>query len=285
MQKLLKTHLKATGIIALSILVAFVFFAIAQWLSLEHSMLLNSILIIGLFFAFGLVFGLLNSSVGIIVFLLFMVTMLLLDDAYYVLHFYQDCFVVLATFLGCFIKKRKLIVASVITVILGFTLYKSIEYHRTAFYSDVPNLEIEQVNENNELLLNHNNEPLVMSLDTVYLLNFSFLSCKPCRLKKDALTKISKRFSKAPFKIIDIHCIEDREVFLNKYFIDYGVTYHDSLKQLSKVFEVSGAPTEFIFDKKGKVVRRFDGFNAELIADYEKSTCYLIKSLLDEKGY
>lgn len=267
----------------LSILVAFLFFTTSQWLSLQYSMFVNNILIIVLFVLYGLIFGLLKSSVGILSLLLFKTIMLLCDDAYYLTHFYQDCFVVLGCFLGCYIKKRNLVYTSILFIVLGFTLYKSNEYHLTAIYSDVPSFNIEQVNDNNELLLNRNNEPLVMSLDTVYILNFTFLRCQPCRIKKDALTKISKQFTNTPFKIIDIHCFEEKEVFLNEYFIDYGVTYHDSLGQLCTIFEVFAAPTEFIFDKSGKVVRKFNGYNSELIEDYEKSTIDLIKKLLNEK--
>ena len=138
-------------------------------------------------------------------------------------------------------------------------------------------ITITPFNESNLVALNGNH--LKLSEDTVYLVNFTFYACLPCRQKKLALEQLNKRFEGQAFRIIQIHSFEPKKFFLEYYQNDSN-TYHDSGQALQKRFRLNGAPYEMIFDKTGNEVRRLDGFNSELADDYVTKTTELITTCL-----
>jgi thioredoxin-related protein len=116
----------------------------------------------------------------------------------------------------------------------------------------------------------------------VYLLNFSFQNCLPCRVKKKYTPEIIERFKNQPFRLIEIHIFEEKKIFDGSYMLYYPYVYHDSLKRLTKLFGVTGGPTEFVFNKNGKAVRKHEGFDHDVAKNYVNQTTELIQKLLAE---
>lgn len=275
-----KLKIQTAGWYLLSILLAFIFVVLAQWSVLGYPVFYNFLLYVVLFLFHGYLFGLVKGMVGVTAILLFIVILLLSDNSYYMTHFFQNGLMVAACIAGGFLKLRKyyLLFASwaIVFVLFGFAHY----YHSTPRYLTNGKITIEMINSTNSNLIGHHGKQLTLNSDTVYLVNFSFRSCVPCRRKKNTLKKIGTDFKNKPFKVIEIHAFESKQIFDTDYFFDYAEAYHDSENKLSQKLEVFSAPAEFIFDKSGQCVRRYDGFEQDTKANYEETTYLLLKKLI-----
>ncbi|MBX2949480.1 MAG: redoxin domain-containing protein [Crocinitomicaceae bacterium] len=272
---------KAGGYL-LSILVALIFVVIAQWSVLGYPIFYNSLLYVALFLLHGYVFGLKKGMVGATAILLFLVIMLVSDNCYYMTHFFQNGLMMTACVTGGLLKIKRYYLSSV-SLAVTFTLFGfAHHYHSKSRYSTNEKITIEAINSTNSKLIDHNGEQLKLYVDTVYLVNFSFRNCAPCKRKKKSIEKMAVDFKNTPFKVIEIHAFENKQIFDTDYFFNYAETYHDTDNELSKKMKVIGAPTEFIFDKNGNFVRRLNGFEQAAKANYEETTYLLLKNLIHE---
>lgn len=97
--------------------------------------------------------------------------------------------------------------------------------------------------------------PLHFEKGTVYLINFSFIGCMPCRNKHQALLDLKAHFQhEKGIRIIFLHGNEERENFSD--FVRYSHDqYHDCGNRLSKKLKIHTYPTEIVIDKKGNIRR------------------------------
>lgn len=269
--------------IALSILSAFFLMVLAQWLPLGYSIFYNSLLYVVLFFLHGYAFGLTKGMIGALSVVLCWVILLIPENHYSMTHFFQNGLMITACATGALLKVKKYrLLLGLLGVMLGL-LGISHHYHSTPRYqTEKQEVNIEIIHSAGSELIGHYGQPLTLTTDTVYLINFSFRNCAPCRRKKKSLEIIADRLKNEPFKIVEIHAFEAKQIFDSDYFFDYAEAYHDTENKLSKQLNVLGAPTEFILDKNGNFIRRFDGFEPGVASNYEKTTCSLIKHLMHE---
>jgi thiol-disulfide isomerase/thioredoxin len=270
------------GWVALSILLSFASFILVQWLTIEGAAIIN---FISLFFAFSISSRFSKYPfIGITVLILFLDGLLLSDNALDLFHLIQDSFCLLGVSVMVLFKKKHY--KSFIALFLVSTVYL---FFIKSYYLDQLNYnftdksDLSVLIENRNFLIGHNKEHPTFNLDTVYLVNFSFRNCLPCRKKKPVLKALATEFGNSPFKIIQIHSFESMEIFREDYQFDYTKPYHDSLNYLAKTFKIYGAPTEIIFDKNGKVARRLDGYTSDAEDSYLQNTSKLIKKLIHEK--
>lgn len=280
---MLKKRLILVSWILISIILAVVTFGLAQWLSLSsHSLFVNFILQIILFSIFGYLIK--YPFIGFSVLTVYIVTVLTIDSHFSLFNVIQLAFCFSGLFIGFLFKSKKAVVAMIVLIItsVGLIIIKQTYLSRVNEKTNI-HLSIQLLNENKQFLSDHQHKQPSFSLDTVYLVNFGFLYCYPCRLKKKALREIALQFKNKAFKIVEIHSEESREIFDSLFFISYTNPYHDSINKLSKTMNVSSYPTEFIFNKNGESVRKLEGINPDNLPKYQESTIALINRLLNEK--
>jgi thioredoxin-related protein len=278
----MKEKIALTGWVLLSILLSFAAFILAQWQTADEPTIIN---FTTLFFAFLLSSRLSKYPfIGLIVLVLFDFGMLFLGNELDVFHFIQMSFGLLGVSVMILFKKKhyKSSIALFLVSVV-YLIFIKLAYINQLDYDYKDNSDIAVLNENRDFLIGHHGEHPIFNSDTVYLVNFSFRNCLPCRKKKKSLKALSKQYKRSPFKIIEIHSFESMEIFQECYYFGHAVTYHDSLNHLAKTLKISGAPTEIIFSKEGKAVRRLDSFNSDAEASYMKSTSKLIQKLIHEK--
>lgn len=277
-----KIKIQEVGGYLLSILVALIFVVLAQWSVLGYPIFYNSLLYVVLFLLHGSMFGLKKGMVGVAVMLLFIVILLVSDNYYQLTHFFQNGLMITACLTGGLLKIKKYYLSFVSLVIVSTLFGFAHRYHSTPHYLTDEKITIEAINSVNSKLIGHDGKQLKLNADTVYLINFSFRNCAPCRRKKKSVEKMAIDFKNTPFKVVEIHAFEDKQIFDTDYFFNYAETYHDAEGRLSKKLRVLGAPTEFIFDKKGSLVRRLDGFEQDIKANYEETSYLLLKKIIHE---
>jgi|GEM_PF-2970988 thiol-disulfide isomerase/thioredoxin len=175
-------------------------------------------------------------------------------------------------YLGIFLLN----ISIVLLIYLGFFFYPKLETDPKL------NFNLSNLQNSSESLIGHDNGHPIFNRDTVYLVNFSFQNCLPCRLKKKYLSQLETEFKGKPFKIIEIHTFEEKTIFDESYMLDYPFVYHDSLQKIAKLYQISGGPEELIFNKKGKAIRRLVGFSKDIAQTYLDETKKMISKLLKE---
>lgn len=269
------------GWVILSILLSFTAFVLAQWQTAEESSFIN---FSALFFAFLLSCRLSKYPfIGLLALWIFCLV-IFSGSGLDILHAIQFSFCLLGVcVMALFKKKHYKSSIALFLVSIVYLIFVKLNYINQLDYDYKEKNDLAVLNENRGFLIGHHQEHPTFNSDTVYLVNFSFRNCLPCRKKKKSLNIISKQFRKSPFKIIEIHSFESMEIFHESYYFNHATTYHDSLNHLAQTLKISGAPSEIIFNKKGKAVRRLDGYTSEAEMSYIESTSKLIQKLILEK--
>ncbi|WP_343630969.1 hypothetical protein [Fluviicola sp.] len=279
----MKEKIIIAGWILLSILLSFVAFILAQWFTAGGRSMIN---FPALFIAF-LISTRFSKYPFIGFFVLISVLLIVLpsDINLNLFHIIQESFCLLGiVVMALFKKKHYKSAAALFLVSFLYLVFIKISYINQLNYQYQEKSELAILNENRDFLTGHHGQHPYFNPDTVYLVNFSFRNCLPCRHKKSALKALAKQFKHSPFKIIQIHSFnESIEIFREDYYFDYTEPYHDSLDHLAKTLKIQGAPTEIIYSKNGKAVRRLNGYNQEAESTYIKNTSELIQKLLHEK--
>lgn len=142
------------------------------------------------------------------------------------------------------------------------------------------NPEPSNLNSYSRQIKNQNDQVLEFHPDTVYLVNFTFHKCLPCKQKKKNLALIEQHFGDQKFKLITIHTNEDESYFIT-YFASNLNAYHAYDNTLEMALKIQGFPYEILLNKSGKIVGRKMGYNPEMDEDYLTSTINRIQRLLN----
>lgn len=279
----MKEKIITAGWVLLSILLSFAAFTLAQWLTAGGPAIIN---FAALFFAFLISTRFSKYPfIGFLALILVLYIALLSDINLELFHLIQSSFCLLGiVVIGLFKKKHYKSSAAIFLVSFLYLVFIKTSYINQLNYQYKDKSELAILNENRTFLIGHHNEHPYFNSDTVYLVNFSFRNCLPCRHKKNALKTLAKQHKNGPFKIVQIHSFkEPMEIFREDYYFDYTEPYHDSLNHLADKLKIYGAPTEIIYNKKGRAVRRLDGYNAEAESTYIEKTSELIQKLIHEK--
>ncbi len=265
-----------------ALVLAILLFFLAQYIPLGTKLLYNHLLIVFFFFVFGYFVEYKFGALSTLILFVFLTIILVNDDSFYWTHFFQFGLMFIGTLFGSFVHLKKVYLSILCFALLITLLFFSYYHHSNPEYSVQNGYSIEQMNMNCKSLTDHSGNNPVFNLDTVYLVNFGFVNCSPCRIKKKSLKRLANKYSNDAFKIVEIHCFEDIEIFRKNDFNHFANSYHDSLDLFTKYMNIDSAPTELIFNKKGNMIRSFSGFNFDLKSNYESTTINLINSLIHE---
>ncbi len=121
--------------------------------------------------------------------------------------------------------------------------------------------------------------------DTIYLIEFFFKNCAPCRMKEKILPKVSEAFKNQPFKII---YVDNAEIDDFQSFTEgarkkaYAENFYDEKNILIQNLKIQGFPLEIILDKKGVIRHTYHGYSFDDDNEYFTITTNKIKNLLNE---
>jgi thiol-disulfide isomerase/thioredoxin len=284
----LKQLAKHLGWIFLSILCNIIILFLVQWLTFEvaHLTLIENHVFILLFTCvFAFIFPKRYGLTGAVVFVVLLLFLMFLDHNLS-LQLYNICgLMVLGAAIGTFIKQKKWWFSVISFVLSLLVLWNAHRHYSTIEVVNVApqqKTDVARFNELSKTFISQNGDILHLSLDTVYLVNFTFYACKPCREKHPSLKLLQKAFANQPFKLITIHCVDSIDIF-QKHYRNIDNCYHNPNQKNSLKLGVSSYPYEIIYDKKGQEIRRHCGFMLEAKEDYVTQTKSLIEELVCEK--
>lgn len=283
-----KQLFKHIGWTLLSILCFLAIFFLVQWLTFEVANLLlieNHLLLFLLSYLFAVLFPRPYGLTGAGVFAALLLLLMFMDHNLSLQLFNVCGLMVLGAALGTFIKQKKWWFSAVSFVLSILVLWNA---HRNYSTIEVVNVapqqktDISRFNELSKTFVSQNGDSLHLSLDTVYLVNFTFYACKPCREKHPSLKLLQQAFANQPFKLITLHCVDSIDIF-QKHYRNIDNCYHNPNQKNSLKLGVSSYPYEIIFGKNGQEIRRHSGFSIDAKEDYLAKTKSLIEKLLGEK--
>ncbi len=120
----------------------------------------------------------------------------------------------------------------------------------------------------------------------VYLIDFFFNNCPPCRAKEPYLQQIAKEISNQNFEVLYVESgkLDSYNTYRRNYERLGGKVLYDTHNTLIDSLKIEGYPFELIIDKKGKVRHINKGFdaNTQVGSLYVTNTKGKIQKLLDE---
>lgn len=124
--------------------------------------------------------------------------------------------------------------------------------------------------------------------DKVVLIDYWNQRCAPCLSKMKYLEKVANKLSGNPdFRLIIVNLgkPDSFDDFLNySKKLSPALEYaYDTSSFLANRLKVEGIPTEFLFNKGGKLIDEFAGFGDDIAMIYVNKTVSKIKRLLNEK--
>jgi len=100
----------------------------------------------------------------------------------------------------------------------------------------------------------------------VVMIQFTSVSCGPCRLSIPFLNKLTSGYKKEDFNFIAIECSANSmnalKYYQNKNAINY--TFLKSVKAVLKDYDITSFPVFFILDKDHVVRNVFNGYSEEV---------------------
>jgi thiol-disulfide isomerase/thioredoxin len=259
-----------------------------QWLTFEVANLLlieNHLLLFILSCLFAVLFPRPYGLTGASIFMALLLLLMFLDDNLSLQLYNICCLMVLGAALGTFIKQKKWWFSAVSFVLSILVLWNAHRNYRTIEFVNVApqqKTDISRFNELSKTFVSQNGDSLHLSLDTVYLVNFTFYACKPCREKHPSLKLLQQAFANQPFKLITLHCVDSIDIF-QKHYRNIDNCYHNPNQKNSLKLGVSSYPYEIIFGKNGQEIRRHSGFSIDAKEDYQAKTKSLIEKLVGKK--
>jgi thiol-disulfide isomerase/thioredoxin len=280
--------IKHLGWIFLSILCFLIIFFLVQWLTFEVANLLlieNHLLLFLLSSLFSVIFPRSYGLTGAFVFVALLLFLMFLDHNLTFTLYNACALLFLGAATGTFVKQKKWwfsagsFVLSLLVLWNAHRHYSTIEAIRVAPQQKT---DVASFNEQSKTFISQNGDSLHLSLDTVYLVNFTFYACKPCREKHPSLKLLEQTFANQAFKLVTIHCVDSFDIF-QKHYRNIDNCYHNPNQKNSLKLGVSSYPYEIIFGKNGQEMRRHSGFTLEAKEDYFIQTKAMIEKLLLEK--
>ena len=283
--KQLFKHIRWTS---LSVLCFLVLLFLVQWLTFEVANLLlieNHLLLFLLSCLFAVIFPRPYGLTGASVFVALLLLLMFVDHNLSLQLYNICCLMVLGAALGTFTKQKKWWFSAVSFVLSILVLWNA---HRNYSTIEIVNVapqqktDISRFNELSKTFISQNGDSLHLSLDTVYLVNFTFYACKPCREKHPSLKLLQQTFANQPFKLITIHCVDSIDIF-QKHYRNIDNCYHNPNQKNSLKLGVSSYPYEILFGKNGQEIRRHSCFSIDAKEDYLAKTKSLIEELVGKK--
>lgn len=107
----------------------------------------------------------------------------------------------------------------------------------------------------------------------VVLIDFFYKSCAPCCAALPALQRLHEKYKDRGFVMVGIDPFDDPDEdamadFLSKRGISYTVAFAD--RELAETYHVSGYPTLFLVNRKGKIMQVYVGYSKDLEAEIER---------------
>lgn len=107
----------------------------------------------------------------------------------------------------------------------------------------------------------------------VVLIDFFYKSCAPCCAALPALQRLHEKYKDRGFVMVGIDPFDDPDEdamadFLSKRGISYTVAFAD--RELAETYHVSGYPTLFLVNRKGKIMQVYVGYSKDMEAEIEK---------------
>lgn len=184
----------------------------------------------------------------------------------------------LGLFLVDFLKKKWLIYFGIVIIVSVNLLIVT----RIKFYLDVKsykNYVFDKLNETK--LLKRDSTEFQFLEGNVYLINFSFYSCAPCRLKEPLIKHIKRKLNQYPnIKILDVNITTSTEHFSDFKNSNF-CKYFDAFK-LNEKLKIKSYPTDIIIDKSGFIRREYSTVNQRQKEIYVNETIRLLKKLNNE---
>jgi thiol-disulfide isomerase/thioredoxin len=280
--------IKHLGWIFLSILCFLIIFFLVQWLTFEVANLLlieNHLLLFLLSSLFSVIFPRPYGLTGAFVFVALLLFLMFLDHNLTFTLYNACALLFLGAATGTFVKQKKWWFSAISFVLSLLVLWNAHRHYSTIKVVNVApqqKTDVARFNELSKTFISQNGDSLQLSLDTVYLVNFTFYACKPCREKHPSLKLLEQTFANQAFKLITIHCVDSIDIF-QKHYRNFDNCYHNPNQKNSLKLGVSSYPYEIIFSKNGQEMRRHSGFTLDAKEDYLTQTKSLIEKLLLEK--
>ncbi|MFM6994552.1 MAG: TlpA family protein disulfide reductase [Sediminibacterium sp.] len=283
-----KQLVKTAGWIILSVLCNFCIVFLVQLFTFEAADLLlieNHLLLLVLACLFVIIYPKYYGLIGTVIFVALLLLLMFLDHNLTFLLYNLSALLLLGAAIGTLIKKKRWwqtsvsIVLSIVVLWNAERVYGTIEVVAVAPQQKT---DATRFNELSKAFVSSDSKSLQLAKDTVYLVNYTFYACKPCRDKQPSLAILEKAFANKPFKLITIHCVDSIAVF-EKHYSKYLNCYHNPDEKNSLKLGIRSYPYEIIFSKSGREVRRFAGFARDAQKDYLKQTTQLIERLLKKK--
>ncbi len=292
--------MKRTTDAILAVIVSVAVFALSSYSNvLEHFFITNA-LYIGLYFISGLVISLYyDQRLTIILFItttfLLFVSVVFANkglDVRLVLHLIS---IFLSFILGYrWLKLKDTIRIGFAFVMIGFYFFSIFYIYPASTYKKLSANRHDLINESaktffaDAVLKNTSNQqinPLIKN--SVYLIEFYFKNCIPCRIKEKVLKQLRSEIPDSAFKIIYIQDgqIDNYDVYLQtcNELGNPENRFYDMDGGLSENLKISGYPFEIIVDKKGEIRHSVLGYGNEITSFYINSEKSIIKNLLNEK--
>ena len=284
----LKQLAKHTGWILLSTICFLIILFLVQWLTFEVAHLLlieNHVLLLLLSCILAIVFPKRYGLTGAVIFVASLLFLMFLDHNLTFPLYNSSALLVLGAAIGTFVKQKKWWFGIGSFVLILLILLNAQRVYGTIEVVDVAprqKTDVVRFNELSKTFSSLDGQSLQLSKDTVYLVNFTFYACKPCREKHPSLKLLEKAFANQPFKLITIHCVDSIDVF-EKYYRDVDNCYHNPDEKTSLTLGVKSFPFEIIYGKNGREMRRYAGFSLDSQKDYLEKTTQIIVRLIQEK--
>jgi thiol-disulfide isomerase/thioredoxin len=284
----LKQLAKHTGWIILSTLSFLIILFLVQWLTFEVAHLLlieNHVLLLLLSCVLAIVFPKRYGLTGAVVFVALLLFLMFLDQNLTFPLYNSSALLVLGAAIGTFVKQKKWWFGAGSFVLSLLVLWNAQRVYGTIEVVDVAprqKTDVARFNELSKTFSSLDGQSLQLSKDTVYLVNFTFYACKPCREKHPTLKMLKKAFANQPFKLITIHCVDSIDVF-EKHYRNIDDCYHNPDEKTSLKLGIESYPYEIIYGKNGREMRRHAGFSLDTQKDYLVKTTQLIVRLIQEK--
>lgn len=284
----IKQLAKHTGWIILSTLCFLIILFLVQWFTFEVADLLlieNHVLLLLLSCVLAILFPKRYGLTGAVVFVALLLFLMFLDQNLTFPLYNSSALLVLGAAIGTFVKQKKWWFGAGSFVFSLLVLWNAQRIYSTIEVVDVAprqKTDVARFNELSRTFSSLDGQSLQLSKDTVYLVNFTFYACKPCRDKHPSLKMLKKAFANQPFKLITIHCVDSIDVF-EKYYRNVDNCYHNPDEKTSLKLGVKSFPFEIIFGKNGREMRQYAGFSLDSQKDYLEKTTQLIVRLIQEK--
>jgi thiol-disulfide isomerase/thioredoxin len=284
----IKQLAKHAGWIILSAICILGILFFIQWLTFEVADLLlieNHILLLVLACLFALFFPKCYGLKGTIILVALLLLLMFMDNNLTFASCNLSALLVLGAATGTFVKQKKWWFSTASFVLSLLVLWNAQRIYSAIEVVDIApqfKTDASHFNELSNTFISLDGKGLQLSKDTVYLVNFTFYACKPCREKQPSLNMLETAFANKPFKLITIHCVDSIDIF-EKHYRKYKNCYHNPNEKTSLKLGIQSYPHEIIFSKSGRKIRRYTGFTLDSKKDYMTQTKSLIERLVRER--